>query len=125
MHELGITEQLLSLALRHAEEAGAKRIVALKLVIGEFASVVDESLQFYWDFIAKDTIAEGAALHFERIPGLFRCSGCEHEFGMSDFEGQCPNCGGSQVTPVDGTQFSLASIEIEGPNDGSQEDHPG
>ncbi|MBN1309916.1 MAG: hydrogenase maturation nickel metallochaperone HypA [Anaerolineae bacterium] len=113
MHELGVTEQLLSLALRHAEAADAKRIVALNLVIGEFSSVVDESLQFYWDFMAKGTIAENAELHFERVPGLFRCSECGHEFGMDDFEGRCPNCGGSQVSVVDGVQFSLANIEIE------------
>lgn len=113
MHELGITEQLLALALRHAESAGAIRVTALNLVIGEFASVVDESLQFYWDFVAKGTIAENAALHFERVPGVFRCSDCEHKFGMAEFEGRCPGCGGSHTTVADGTQFSLASIEIE------------
>jgi hydrogenase nickel incorporation protein HypA/HybF len=113
MHELSITEQLLSLALRHAKAAGASRVTALNLVIGEFASVVDESLQFYWDFVAKGTIAENAVLHFERVPGMFRCSDCEHRFGMADFEGKCPNCGGSHTAVVDGMQFSLASIEIE------------
>lgn len=113
MHELGITEQLLSLALRHAETARASRVTALNLVIGEFASVVDESLQFYWDFVAKGTIAEDAALHFERVPGMFQCSDCNHQFGMADFEGRCPHCGGSHTTIIDGTQFSLASIEIE------------
>jgi hydrogenase nickel incorporation protein HypA/HybF len=117
MHELGITEQLLTLALRHAEAAGATRVEALNLVIGEFASVVDESLQFYWDFISKDTIAENAVLHFKRVPGMFQCADCEHRFGMSDFEGRCPHCGGSHTAIIDGTQFSLESIEIEGPND--------
>jgi hydrogenase nickel incorporation protein HypA/HybF len=113
MHELGITEQLLALALRHAEAANAARVTALNLVIGEFASVVDDSLQFYWDFVAKGTLAENAALHFERVPGQFCCSDCEHRFGMSDFEGRCPSCGSSHTTVVDGTQFLLASIEIE------------
>ena len=116
MHEMGVTEQLLTLALRHAEAAGAKHVIALNLVIGEFASVVDESLQFYWEFVAKGTIAENAALHFERVPGMFCCSDCRHRFGMADFEGRCPHCGGSHTTVVDGTQFSLASIEVEEAN---------
>jgi hydrogenase nickel incorporation protein HypA/HybF len=116
MHELGITEQLLALALRHAEAAHATRVTALNLVIGELASVVDDSLQFYWDFVSKGTIAENAALRFERVPGLFRCPDCEHRFVMEDFEGRCPSCGGSHTTVVDGTQFSLASIEIEEAN---------
>ena len=116
MHELSITEHLLSLTLRHAEAAGASRVTALNLVIGEFASVVDESLQFYWDFVTKGTIAENATLHFDRVPGMFQCSDCEHRFGMAEFEGRCPRCGGSHTTVIDGTQFSLASIEIEEAN---------
>lgn len=117
MHEMGITEQLLSLALRHAEAAGATRVTTLNLVIGEFASVVDESLQFYWDFVTRGTIAENAVLRFERVPGRFGCSDCGHEFGMTEFEGRCPRCGGAHTTVVDGTQFSLASIEIEDKGD--------
>ncbi|MBN1426758.1 MAG: hydrogenase maturation nickel metallochaperone HypA [Anaerolineae bacterium] len=113
MHELGITKHLLSLAIRHAESAGATRITALNLAVGEFASVVDESLQFYWGFVAKDTIAEEAVLHFERIPGRFQCSDCQHEFGMIDFKGRCPKCRSNRVITIDGTQFSLTSVEIE------------
>ena len=58
MHELGITEQLLELTLGHAEEAGAERVTRLNLVIGEFSSVVDESIQFYWEMMAEGTPAE-------------------------------------------------------------------
>lgn len=114
MHELGITQHLLDLTLRHAQEAGATRVVRLNLVIGEFSSVVDDSIQFYWEIMAKDTIAEQAELHFERVPGRLGCAACGHEFLFSDFTGQCPACGQSQVRVVDGEQFKLESIEIEG-----------
>ncbi len=113
MHELGITDQLLKLALRHAEGTGATRVTHLNLVIGEFSSVVDESIQFYWGMIAKGTIAEQAILHFERVPGTLRCRDCEREFRMHEFEGTCPGCGGSHIAVVDGDQFQLESIEIE------------
>ena len=114
MHELGITEQLLHLTLEHAERAGATRVTRLNLVIGELSSVMDESVQMYWEIIARGTIAEQAELHFERVPGRFRCLACGSEFGMSEFGGLCPQCGGARVTVVDGDQFRLDSIEVEG-----------
>jgi hydrogenase nickel incorporation protein HypA/HybF len=113
MHELGVTDQLLKITLRHAEAAGAKRVLRLNLVIGEFSSIVDESLQFYWEIMAEDTIAAGAELHFERVPGLLRCATCGAEFGMAEFDGQCPACGELRASVVDGDQFRLESIEIE------------
>ncbi len=90
------------------------RVVRLNLVIGEFSSVVDDSIQFYWDMMAKDTIAAGAQLCFERVPGRMQCVTCQHEFLHSNFDGACPACGGARVLVVDGNQFRLDSIEIEG-----------
>lgn len=114
MHELGITEELLSLTLRHAEQAHAVRVVRLNLVIGEFSSVVDDSIQFYWDMIAEGTIAAEAELAFRRVPGMLRCADCDAMFPHSSFEGVCPQCGGVRVGIADGSQFQLESIEVEG-----------
>jgi hydrogenase nickel incorporation protein HypA/HybF len=112
MHELGITQNLLSLALEYADPAGAARITALHLVIGELSSIVDESVQFYWGFIAKGTIAQDAELHFERIPATFECQSCGQRFTRNETY-TCPACGSGQVTIVQGEEFYLKSIEIE------------
>ncbi|MGD8998651.1 MAG: hydrogenase maturation nickel metallochaperone HypA, partial [Anaerolineae bacterium] len=69
MHELSVTESLLEIALRHAARAGAARITRLNIVVGELSSIVDESVQFYWDIVSRGTMAEGAELHFERVDG--------------------------------------------------------
>lgn len=112
MHELGITQNLLDLALQYAEPAGAQRITTLHLVIGEMSSVVDESVQFYWDFMSKDTIAEGAILQFERIKATFECHECGHVFDRNQTY-TCPNCGSGHITVKTGEEFSLKSIEVE------------
>jgi hydrogenase nickel incorporation protein HypA/HybF len=112
MHELGITQNLLTLALQHAEPAGATRITALHLVIGELSSVVDDSVQFYWDFVAQGTIASGSTLHFERIPAAFRCEVCATTFPRNaDY--RCPACGSERVKIAQGEEFYLKSIEVE------------
>ena len=113
MHELAITESLLEIAIRHAEKADAERITRLNIVIGELSSIVDESVQFYWDIVSEGTIAEGAELHFERVDGRLRCLACGHTFPINHESFVCPACGEKQVVTVGGDDFRLESIEIE------------
>jgi hydrogenase nickel incorporation protein HypA/HybF len=114
MHELAITESLLEITLKHAKQANAKKVNQLNIVIGQMSSVVDESVQFYWNFVAQNTIAAGATLNFERIPAKFLCHNCQAEFTLNshpDFI--CPHCKGGQVQVVGGDEFRLDSIDVE------------
>jgi hydrogenase nickel incorporation protein HypA/HybF len=114
MHELAITEHLLQLALDYADQAHAQRITALNLVIGQLSSVVDDSVQFYWDIASKGTIAEYAKLQFERVPCKLKCEKCEAECLFDAYSGECPSCGAGQISIVGGDEFQLKSIEIVG-----------
>ena len=113
MHELSITQSILEIALRHAEQADAHRITKLNLVIGELATIVDDSVQFYWDIVSRDTIAAGAELHFERVPGILRCLSCGHTFPLNGRDYACPVCGEKQAIATGGDEFRLESIEVE------------
>ncbi|NLG72149.1 MAG: hydrogenase maturation nickel metallochaperone HypA [Chloroflexi bacterium] len=113
MHELSVTESLLEIALRHAEPAGAKRILALHIVVGQLSSIVDASVQFYWDIVARDTIAEEAQLHFRRVPVELSCEACGHTYSPENDEFSCPACGGERFKITAGEEFYLESIEID------------
>jgi len=114
MHELPIAQSILDIALKHADKAEAKRITNLYLVMGELSKIVDESIQFYWDIIAKDTIAEGATLHFRYVPAEFQCMACFEKYHPSDSEEfECPNCGAVGVKIIAGEEFSLEAIDVE------------
>ena len=113
MHELAVTQSILDISLRHAQKVDAKRIVTINLVVGKFSSVVDDSVQFYWDLIAKDTIAEGARLNFERIPAQLECLDCSTRYALDGREMACPNCQGTKVRIAAGKEFYVSSIEVE------------
>lgn len=113
MHELAVTQSVLEIALRHAEGAGASRITDLYLVIGELSSIVDDSVQFYWDIVTKDSIAQGSQLHFRRIVAEMQCEKCRHRFVLRGGSYLCPACGEQRVIVVTGDEFYLESIEVE------------
>ncbi len=113
MHELSVTESLLEITLRHAESAQARQVTDLYLVIGQWATIVDDSVQFYWDIISADTIAAGAKLHFRRILAELVCMDCDHHFHPEADLFNCPLCGSVKVKIITGQEFYLDSIEIE------------
>ncbi len=113
MHELAVTQHILKIALQHAATHEVKRIETINLVIGQMASIIDECVQFYWDIISQDTLAQGAILHFERIPARLQCEMCHRSYLLNDSELTCPYCGGGAVTFIAGDDFYVDSIEVE------------
>ena len=110
MHELSVTQGILDIALKNA---GTRKITQINLVIGQFSSIVDDSVQFYWDVISKDTAAEGARLHFERIPGEMTCQQCGHVFRPKGETFDCPSCASPVVKITKGEEFQVESIDVE------------
>ncbi len=113
MHELSVTQSILKIALEHAEQAGAPRVTDLYVVVGQLASIVDDSVQFYWDLISKDTPAEGAQLHFRRISTELLCLNCEQHYTPTREDLACPRCGSIRVKVVAGEEFYLEAIDVE------------
>ena len=113
MHELTITESILEIALKHADKANASRITDLYLVIGQLSSIVDESVQFYWDIIADGTIAKGAKLHFQRKPTEISCLDCGRQYSPPTNQMACPDCDSINIRILSGEQFFLEAIDVD------------
>ncbi|HEY95358.1 MAG TPA: hydrogenase maturation nickel metallochaperone HypA [Dehalococcoidia bacterium] len=113
MHEQNICESLLALAVKHAEQAHATRILRIYLVVGEYSGVVDESVEFYFNFLSKGTIAEGADIEFMHIPAQLRCRNCDTMFVPEQLNLHCPNCNEQQVEIASGKEMYLESLEVE------------
>ncbi len=113
MHELSVTESVLEIACRHAENAQASQVTDIHLVIGHLSSIIDESVIFYWNIISKDTLCEGAELHFIRVPAILVCLNCNNEYKLEGELTPCPNCNSAKIRVVSGDEFHLDSIEIQ------------
>ncbi len=113
MHELAITQSMLDIVLDKATESGASKVGAISLVIGKLSGFVEESVRFYFDFLAKTTIAEGAALNFKYVSPRARCRSCDKPFEVTESEWSCPHCMGSDIEIIAGKELFVESIEVE------------
>jgi hydrogenase nickel incorporation protein HypA/HybF len=113
MHELGITENILNITLAKANEGQATKVLKINLVIGELSGFVADCIQFYFDTLSKDTIAQGAALHFETVPVELRCRNCSAVFRPQDTLWSCPKCGRQGAEIFKGRELYIESVEVE------------
>ena len=113
MHELAITQSMLELVLEEAGRAGGKKVGKINMVIGEMSGIFDECVEFYFEFLSKDTVAQGATLSFQRVPMQGRCRNCGELFIPKEFDWSCPRCQNGQMEIVAGNELYIESIEVE------------
>ena len=113
MHELAITQSMLDLVVEQAKKVKAKRVEKINLVIGEMSGIVGECIDFYFEFMSKDTIAHGAILSFKKIPIQVCCSNCGQLFTPKELDWSCPSCQNRGIEIVTGKELYIESIEVE------------
>jgi len=113
MHELAITQSMFDVVLKHAEQAKAKKVTRINLVIGEMTGVVGDCVQFYVDFLGKGTLAEGATVAIKNVPAQAKCRTCGHTFEVQELQWVCPSCGGTSLEVTGGKELFVESIEVE------------
>jgi hydrogenase nickel incorporation protein HypA/HybF len=113
MHELSVTQGILDLVLEAAAREGGGRVTAIDLVVGELSSIVDDSVQFYWDLIAEDTPAATAVLRFRRVPLQFECRGCRALFEPRAEDFACPHCASDDVRVAAGDELRVESFDLD------------
>jgi hydrogenase nickel incorporation protein HypA/HybF len=122
MHEMPFTQAILEMA---AQAAGGKAIRRIQLRVGWLSAVVPESVQVFFDFLSKDTPAEGAELVFEITPIVLSCKNCRdsmelvHDAAVNPrqalaaaFRAGC-RCGRGDLKVTGGLDFDMAGIEVD------------
>ena len=112
MHELAVTEasSKSSFNLLKKTELRSNRYQPHHRAL---SSIVNDSVQFYWDHISKGSIAEEAKLHFNRILAKLKCLSCGNEFQLIEELTPCPNCHSINLQIIAGEEFQVDAIEIE------------
>ena len=114
MHELGLTQSILDIAVEHAQKNNARKILRVNVKAGKLIALVDDSMRFFFEYLTADTIAKGAMLEIEHVPVMVKCAACGATSEVDEFElYRCPKCGELGPQLVSGREFFVDSIEIE------------
>lgn len=113
MHELSVTEGLIQVVSDEVKKKNLPKVTAITIVIGDLTSIVDESIQFYFNIMTKGTVLEDAVLQFKRIAPEFVCTACGHLFTGRSIGISCPDCGGKSIVADKGQEFYIESLEVD------------
>ena len=112
MHELGIVQGTLDLAISTAQKSGAREIHLVRMRVGALAGVVPDSMTFAFEALRKGTMADKATLEIESIPAVYWCEKCASEFQVEDWNRECPKCSQPSLELRRGRELELTSMEV-------------
>lgn len=121
MHEYGLMQDVVALALETCLERGGLKPLRVRVQVGEFAFASRESLETAFEILTRGTTLEGVALDLVGVSGHARCEGCGFEGSSADIGPEvsdppaillCPRCG-SPLLVTAGAGVGLAEVQLQ------------
>ncbi len=117
MHETGVCRSIVDTVERYALMGHAKKVKSVDIVLGEVHDIVPEILVGAFEWMCRDTVAEGAVMNIERVPFTVKCAQCGEVFRLDSHDEStwvCPTCHARDYHLHTGREFQIKSIEVEG-----------
>ena len=113
MHELAVTEGLLKICKEEKDKNNFKKIKEIRIKVGALTGLVPSCIDYYFEIISKDTIAEGSRLIIEDLPIKIKCKECLYEGEVKKEDYYCPKCNSFKISIENGREFYVDSLEVE------------
>ncbi|MFI9533849.1 hydrogenase maturation nickel metallochaperone HypA [Nocardia fusca] len=109
MHELAIAQSVVAAVCDHAAGRAVYRVT---VDVGVLTAVVPDALRFAFDIAAEGTVADGASLDIQCVPGAAHCRDCGANFTVTDLLILCDACGSADVAIGAGRELRIRSMEV-------------
>jgi hydrogenase nickel incorporation protein HypA/HybF len=113
MHEMALAESMLEIVETTARGAGASRVTNVRLEIGALSHVAADALRFCFDVVTRGSLAEGASLTIDDVPGAAWCIPCGDTVPLAQVGEPCPRCGSFQLAVTGGDGMRVKDIGID------------
>ena len=110
MHEMSIAESVLGIVEDTARQEGFGRVKEVRLEMGRLAAVEVEALRFCFDVVVRGSLAEGAELAIDEVPGTAWCFDCSESVSVDARGEACPRCGGGRLQVNGGTEMRVKDL---------------
>src|SRR6476659_4277715 len=121
MHELSIASAVVDSVLEFLDAHEVKKVLTVRLAVGELSHVEADQLRFCYAAITKETPMENSMLEIESIAAVVACPHCSYRGRPKYWEDalsaapiatlECPSCHGA-VEPVEGNDCAIKTIQF-------------
>ena len=121
MHEFSIASGLVEKLLEFTEKNPEKKIIEVRLAVGELSNIESEQLIFCYESIITETPLESSTLVIEAVDAIVECPNCSYRGRPKYWDGalsgnpvatlECPTCG-KTTRPVDGQECAIKSLRL-------------
>jgi hydrogenase nickel incorporation protein HypA/HybF len=113
MHELALSQSIVDLVVEYARREGISAVTRVTVEVGAAAGIDPDALQFCFECVAADTMAQGAELAIEPVALWARCRDCAGEFAPARMFSPCPGCGSGAPELLRGRELRVKSFDGE------------
>lgn len=113
MHELALTEGILSIVSSEQKKSGFSRVLEIDLRIGEYSGVIPSCIEEFFPLAAKGTAAENARLVMNIVKAEFECRDCGFRGTLEKHTARCPTCGSTAIRMTAGREFYIKNLTVE------------
>ncbi|ARU32220.1 hydrogenase maturation nickel metallochaperone HypA [Sulfuriferula sp. AH1] len=112
MHEMALAESMLQIVEDTATTQGFSQVRVIWVEVGSMAGVEVSALQFCFEAVARNTIAQNARLEIIAIAGTGYCSNCQRSSPVQDLLDACPACGAYTMQITGGTELRIKELDV-------------
>lgn len=112
MHEMALAESMLQIVEDAAVTQGFAQVRTIWVEVGRMASVEVAALQFCFEAVARDSVAQGAKLEIIEVAGSGYCSSCQRSSPVQDLLDACPACGSYAMQITGGTELRVKELDV-------------
>ncbi len=113
MHEMSLCEGVLQVLEREALRQHFTKVKTVWLEIGTLASVEPQAMQFCFEAVTRQTLADGAKLEIVHKPAQAWCLNCSKSVVISQRHEACPHCASYQLQITSGDELRIKELEVE------------
>jgi len=123
MHEFGLAQDIAKRLNAEAEQAGARRIVAVDIEVGGLVHGSTDNIAFWVKEVLREGLGKDAAVRVVRAPASLFCQDCQrhssfepsesHELDAHYLLARCPHCGSARVQVKGDTGCLISHLELE------------
>ena len=127
MHELSVASAVVEKVLEFVSAHSVKKVLAVRLAIGELSHIEADQLRFCYAAITEQTPIQDSVLEIETVEAVVQCERCRYRGRPKYWDDalsvgpiptmECPNCGAA-VEIAEGNDCAIKSIRFAVEDDG-------